>query len=50
MNKQRIKWLREQFYRNHGRFPNKTVIKGGDLIPSEWRQVKKHWVATGDVL
>jgi len=42
MNKTRIKNLKQQFFQEHGRYPNKTKANAdGTYIPSEWRRLKK---------
>lgn len=51
MTKNRIIWLRNEFKKKNGRYPNKTVFKSGEMVEaSEWRKAKRYYLQTGKVL
>ena len=51
MNKKATLKLRRAFISKHEYAPKKTKLKSdGSFTPSEWRQVKKHYNLTHEIL
>ena len=51
VNKRATIRLRQEFHSKYGHDPAKTKVNpDGSYVVSEWRQVKKHYNKTGEIL